>query len=122
MVRKLSQDNPVAGARTLKLYLILTRCAARRATVTYPVLAEQLHTITPAVGSYLGPVADYCETNGLPQLVCLAVSSTTGEPGDAYPDSWETLYRDREKVYQCDWLDLEPPTVEQLSETYGAQR
>ena len=102
--------------RALKTYLILIGHATRRETTTYGDLAAKLGDNVPPmfVGSYLDPIAQYCERNGLPRLTVLAVGQGSGVPGEGYPGPRESIDADRERVYQYDWYDLIPPTIAEL--------
>ena len=100
--------------KTLKTYLILVGCAARRETITYGMTAERIKVAEIGMNVYLNRIHRYCEKNGLPLLTVLAVSVVTGEVGNGYPGPRELIYRDRERVYEFDWLEISPPTLEEL--------
>ena len=53
------------------------------------------------------------KANNLPNLTSIVVNKDTGEPGDSYVPR-ETLYGDRERVYDFPWLDYAPPTIQEL--------
>lgn len=111
-------DDPTGWGRTLKAYLILVGHATRRETTSYGVLGEKINEIPVNVGNHLRPIFNYCERNGLPRLTVVAVSVTTGEPGGGYPGPQESIYTDRERVYDYDWLELIPPMVDELRESW----
>ena len=64
--------------KTLKTYLILVGCAARRETITYGMTAERIKVAEIGMHVYLNRIHRYCEKNGLPLLTVLAVSVMTG--------------------------------------------
>ena len=101
--------------RAVKTYLMLIGMATRRETTTYSHIASQTGNIaSQAVGGLcLDPIAVYCRTNGFPSLTSIVVNKNTGEPGGSYV-SVHSVYRDREAVYDFDWLDYAPPTIEDL--------
>ena len=112
-------DDPTGWARTLKAYLILVGHATRRETTTYGVLGEQIDEIPLNVSNHLRPLFNYCENNSLPRLVVLVVSGTSGEPGDGYPGPRESINVDREAAYNYDWLELVPPSVDELTNSWN---
>ena len=108
-------DQPSGTGRTLKAYLVLIGHASRRETITYGALRKKIDETPPNVRNHLRLIFDYCERNHLPRLVTLVVSETSGEPGDDYPGPTESTYVDREAVYAYDWLELIPPTIDELA-------
>ena len=114
MERDLSSSS---WGKTLKTYLILVGCATRRETITYGMIAKRIKVAEIGMNVYLNRIHRYCEKNGLQPLTVLAVSVMTGEVGDGYPGPQEYIYRDRERVYEFDWLEISPPTLEELRNT-----
>ena len=108
-------DHPSGTGRTLKAYLVLVGHAARRETITYGAFGRKIDETQPDVRNHLRLIFDYCEINHLPRLVTLVVSGTSGEPGDDYTGPTESIYVDREAVYAYNWLELVPPTINELS-------
>ena len=88
--------------------------AARRQTTTYGDIAEEIKVAARAAGGLcLDPILCYCEATKLPNLASIVVNRITGEPEDNYRQR-ESLYRDRECVYEFPWLDYAPPTIDEL--------
>ena len=108
-------DAPSGSGRTLKAYLVLVGHAGRRETITYGTLGRKIEETPKKVKAHLRLIFDYCERNRLPRLVTLVITETSGEPGDHYPGPKDSIYVDREAVYTYDWLELVPPTVDELS-------
>ena len=115
MVKYFYEESSEA-ARSLQVWLILIGNAERRETSTYGSIGDRIGTPPVAVGRFLNRIYYYCEENCLPRLSVLVVNQSTGEPGDGYPGSRDSLYADREAVYDYDWISLFPPTLEQLVE------
>ena len=108
-------DDPSGSGRTVKAYLVLVGHAVRRETITYGALKRKIDETPPNVRNHLKLIFDYCEKNKLPRLVTLVVLRKSGEPGDDYSGPTESIYVDREAVYAYDWLELVPPTINELS-------
>ena len=117
MTVKFNQLSDPWWGKALQTYLILIGHATRRETTTYLKLAEQLGEDSRAINGFLKPLYDYCGRNRLPRLNVIAVSGVTGEPGLSYPGPRESIYTEREAVYNHDWLADVPPTIEQLMES-----
>ena len=114
MVRRFSDDSS-GGAKSLKLYLILVGHATHAETTTYKALGEKIGAIPRKVGYYLDPVAKYCRSQRLPWLTSLVVNKDTGKPGGGYLGPTDSITQDRESVFSYDWLDIVPPTVDDLT-------
>ena len=100
--------------KVVKTYLILVGMATRRETTRYGYIAEETGVATQAVGGLcLDPIYQFCQENNFPDLTAIVVRRDTGEPGEGYLNR-ETLYRDRERVYDFPWMDYAPPTIEGL--------
>lgn len=108
-------NHPSGTGRTLKAYLVLVGHAARRETITYGALRRKLKETPPNLTNHLRLIFDYCERNRLPRLVTLVVSGMSGEPSYDYPGPRDSIYVDREEVYAYDWLELVPPTINELA-------
>ena len=112
MAEKLLDSGP--KGKVVKTYLILVGMATRRQTTRYGYLADETGVATRAVGGLcLDPIYQFCQENGFPDLTCIVVRQDTGEPGYSHV-GMESLYRNRERVYDFPWLDFAPPTMSQL--------
>ena len=76
--------------------------------------AEKIKVAEIGMNVYLNRINCYCKKNEFPPLSVLAVSVVTGEVGDEYPGPREFIYRDPQRVYEFDWLEISPPTLEEL--------
>jgi len=68
----------------------------------------------------LGHVAFYCIRHKLPPLTTLVVNEKTGLPGEGIPV--EDILSQREKVFNCPWFEVVPPSPEGLKEAVEAGR
>lgn len=68
------------------------------------------------IGQLLGPIAAYCEREGLPVLNTLAVGKDTGVPSNG------TFGKDtnveRERVFQHPWFEVYPPSAGNFAEAF----
>ena len=104
--------------KALKTYLILIGVAANRGTIRYKAIVDALgfSSTTPGyrAAEYLRRIYyGFTVKNGLPDLTTIVVNAENGEPGGDQvhgPD----LYRERERVYDLNWTDWMPPTLEEL--------
>jgi hypothetical protein len=99
--------------------LILIGQAAERKTLTYEMLSEMLGFERGAgvLSQTLGHIMFWCTQNGLPALTTLVVGKGSGTPGDGLT-SVEDREAAREQVFEFDWYDLVPPSVEDLDAAY----
>ena len=112
MAETLLDSDPLG--KVVKTYLILVGMATRRQTIPYNYIAQETRVAARAVGGLcLDPISLYCQANNFPNLTSIVVNKETGEPGNSYVPR-ETLYRDRERVYDFPWLDYAPPTFQEL--------
>ena len=112
---------PDRFGKTLKAYMILVHCALGRQTVPYGELGEAIDEIPVNVGNpHLDRLAAYCVQHGLPSLVTLVVNKTTGQPGEGLELETGDIYRDRELVYDFNWLDYAPPSIQDLIDAWYA--
>lgn len=104
--------------KALKTYLMLIGVAANRGTIRYKTIVDALgfpsNTPGRRAAEYLRRIYHgFTVKHGLPDLTTIVVAAETGEPrGDTVhgPD----LYQERERVYDLDWTDCMPPTLEEL--------
>lgn len=113
MVRRFSDDAFGVG-KALKLYLILIGHATHREETTYQALGDKIGVIPVRVGYYLDLIAKYCQRQRLPWLTILVLNKETGKPGEGYLGPKDTISQDRELVFNYDWLEIVPPTIDDL--------
>jgi alkylated DNA nucleotide flippase Atl1 len=107
-----------APTRALQCYQILLGLAHERKTITYGQLAGIIGFEGPtALARILGHIMFWCSDNNLPHLTVLVVNQTTGLPGDGLSRSSD-LNADREKVFNFNWYNLLPPSVDELETAY----
>lgn len=116
---KLYSEARKRNLRAIQIFGILVASAQRRETLTYSGLADMLGFAGSGVfAQTLELLLKWCANNGLPPLTVLVVNSGTGLPGDGFHSS-DDLHRARERVFSYNWLDLIPPTVEELDALKG---
>jgi putative restriction endonuclease len=98
--------------RAYNAWPILIDCAAQRKTITYSDLTNKLNLHWRAASHLLGVIQSYCLSERLPPLTILAVSSTTGEPGEGFI-AWDVddLQAGLEQVYDFNWSNIQNPFV-----------
>ena len=102
----------VAAARG---YLILIMTAARRETISYRQFAYRLGIAPQSVNATLRLIHRFCADRGLPSITALVLTQT-GEPGEDHPATGTTQL-DRDRVYEANWIDHEPPRAKDLWDT-----
>lgn len=111
-------ENSTNPNRALQMFLLLAGAARERKTLTYIQIAHAIgYKGAGVLGRPLGHIAYWCLENGLPPLTVLAVNEKTGLPGDEYIGPGD-LHADRERVFAFDWVDLIPPTAEELKAAF----
>lgn len=111
---------PDRWGKTLKAYMILVHLASDRQTIRYGQLGDEIDEIAVNVGDpHLNRIEAYCVQNRLPNLVTLVVNQTTGQPGEGIELETGDIYKEREEVYDFNWLDIAPPTIEDLMYAWG---
>lgn len=104
--------------RALQVYLVLIGAAHNRQILTYKVLADKLGFKGAGVfNKILGHIMYWCQENDLPALTALVVNQETGMPGDGLL-SVSDANSAREKVYQRNWYEIVPPSVDDLEAAY----
>lgn len=107
--------------RALQAWVILIGMAKRRESTTYELLSEKMFG-RPAAGvlaRILGHVAFFCQDHALPPLTVIVVNKGTGIPGTSIPIDLSEAAELREKVYQEDWYDIVPPSLDDLAAAYS---
>ncbi|OQX24143.1 MAG: hypothetical protein BWK80_22330 [Desulfobacteraceae bacterium IS3] len=92
------------------LWSLLVKAAQSGEKKTYGELAPLIDTIPLRVGWALDPIQHYCLDNKLPPLNALAISKTTGLPGDGFI-AWDidTLDEAYPLIFSFDWSSIPNP-------------
>lgn len=116
MARRKFDQNATLEARALQAWIILLGAATRRETVRYGDLAHQMFHSQALrnMGRILGHIAAYCAENRHPDLNCIVVNRK-GRAGEGIPRDSDRL---REKVYDYDWYDYIPPSMDELKQAF----
>ncbi|WP_081652020.1 MULTISPECIES: HNH endonuclease [Aurantimonas] len=94
--------------RAGRLWLILVRTAKAETSVTYKQAADEIGIHWRPMAYVLGPIQDYCQSEGYPRLTALVHNKASGVQGGGYlgvPGDQTDL----EEIYQFDWDNLENP-------------
>jgi hypothetical protein len=86
----------------MQFWSVLVLAARNQQLLSYTTLEELTGIPRQAMGSFLGPIAAYCERQKLPQITSIVVSQETGVPGEFYPGANAATDQVRSFVY--DWL------------------
>lgn len=73
------------------------------------------------LGPMLEPVARFCNENDLPPLTAIVVNAETGLAGEGIPIE-QDLNEAKEQVFQFDWYDIFPPTIEELEQVITTKK
>ena len=116
-----SSTNP---ARAVQAWQILVGKAMNRQTITYEGLSLLMygHKAAGVLADQLGHIAFYCIQNDLPPLTSIVVGKGRGTPGKDIPVDLATIDDERERVYQCDWYNIYPPSEDALKATKAAYK
>ena len=116
-----SSPNP---KRAVQAWQILVGLAMNRKTITYKELSRLMYQ-KPAPGvldRILGHVAFCCDDNGFPALTSIVVGKGRGTPGKDIPVNLRHIDEYREEVYDFDWYNIFPPSVEELKKAFDAHQ
>ncbi|WP_292024249.1 MULTISPECIES: hypothetical protein [unclassified Brevundimonas] len=120
MNAKLFSEIRTRPARALQVYQVLIGLAYNRQTMTYGQVAKILEYEGAGVfAGILDHIKHWCDQERHPALTTLIVNQTTGLPGEGFSTSTD-LHAGREAVFGCNWFDIVPPTMEELSAAYIA--
>ncbi|CAC9614933.1 hypothetical protein [uncultured Gammaproteobacteria bacterium] len=101
--------------RSTQIWTLLVSAALSRKTYTYGDVAGILGFKGAGVMTqFLDPIMKLCENSEYPPLTVLVVNQETGLHGEGL--SIEKVNSDREKVFNFDWFDIEPPQIENFKE------
>lgn len=110
-------DAPTTRTRAIQIYQILVGAAHRREILTYQILAKLIgYKGAGVLDRQLGHLMYWCSQNNLPPLTVLVVNKSTGLPGWGLVEAVD-LNSDRERVFNFNWYELVPPTVENLPDS-----
>lgn len=101
--------------RAIQAWQFLIGKAMNRQIVRYKELQEVMgYPTSNPLASILECLLRYCDEHKLPPLTILVVNQS-GIPGAGFPvDSLEDYHKQREKVFEYDWFNLFPPSIEDL--------
>jgi hypothetical protein len=105
--------------RALQAYLVLIGLAWNRQTITYGEISEYQMEFGHGgiLSGPLGCIMGWCHEQGLPALTVLVVNDKTGIPGDGLVTvEGENFPAAQQKVFQCNWFSLFPPSISELEE------
>jgi len=108
-----------SAIRALQAWQYLIAKASNRQLVRYTELAEMMgYTDSRPLPKILGCIMCYCSQQNLPPLTIIVVSKE-GIPGEGFTDAKpEEFHRKREAVFDFNWYDVFPPTVEELHQAF----
>ena len=111
-------------ARAVQAWQILVGKAMNRQTITYLELSQLMYHKDAAgvLDQILGHIAFYCIDNELPPLTSIVVGKGRGTPGEDIPVDVSQIDTQREKVYECDWYDVYPPSKSDLKSVFDRHR
>lgn len=104
-----------SAIRALQAWQYLIGKANNRQIVRYDELRILMGYANCNPLSYiLGCIMFYCEQNDLPPLTIIVVN-TSGVPGEGFTaETRKNYHQSREKVFNYDWFEIVPPSVEQF--------
>jgi hypothetical protein len=103
------------AARAQQTFLFLREKARNRQIVTYKLVGDHMgYHGAGVLAQTLDVVQTWCEEDGHPPITALVVNKTTGAPGVGFRGG-RHIDQIREEVFQYDWHDIVPPTIEELS-------
>jgi hypothetical protein len=117
--------NPTSShpERALQAWIILVSTAKNRQTITYLGLSRLMYGKDAAgvLDKILGHIAYFCEyyePDSLPPLTSIVVGKYRGTPGKDIPVDMREIDQRKEEVYEYDWYNVYPPTVEELAKAF----
>jgi len=122
-MKRLFNPSSPHPARAVQAWQILVGMAMRRQTTTYEGLSSLMYKkkAQGVLDKILGHIAFYCADNNLPGLTSIVVGKGRGTPGHDIPIDISVIDKVREKVYECDWYDIYPPSEAELLTSYEKQ-
>ena len=109
--------------RAVQVWHVLVSVARQRRMLTFAELSVTEMGFTPGPGEgggtaiFLRLIERYCAVEGLPHLTRIVVSQNSGRPSEGTPE--EVRAEDPTTVFDYDWLDVIPPTVQDFEEVDG---
>lgn len=91
----------------------LAERAASGETIAYSRLEDDIgwREARQAIRPVLDLIADYCQSEGLPDITILVVSKRTGRPSYT---TVEDVDKETQRVLAVEWLKVPPPSAEAL--------
>lgn len=122
-MKNIVRFNPTSKepTRAVQAWQILVGMAKNRQTVTYEGLSTLMFGEKAAgvLSGILGHIAFYCKEHELPPLTSIVVGKGRGTPGDEIPINLSEIDMQRERVYECNWFDIYPPSEQALAESHA---
>jgi hypothetical protein len=104
--------------RSLQLWPLLIFAARNQKILSYKVIEQLTGIPRQGIGSFLGPIQDYCKRRNLPPLTAVVVNELTGLPGHGFTESRSNVLAEQSRVFVFDWLAQGAPTERDLQETH----
>jgi hypothetical protein len=90
--------------RAVQFWSVLVLAARSQQLLSYTNLSELTGIPREALGTFLGPIAAYCDLHKVPQITSIVVSHETGLPGEFYPNPVQQVSQDQARSFVYDWL------------------
>lgn len=100
--------------RASQLWAVLALAATNRQVLTYQLVSQLTGIPRPAIGGFLDPIQNYCQSKGIPPLTSIVVSGKTGIPGEGFIAE-KDIPRAQTETFEFNWLKWGCPKVEKLS-------
>ncbi len=107
--------------RGAQVWSVLALAARNRQLLTYDLLSNLIGVPRQGLANVLDQVQRYCMQNDLPPLTILVVNKDTGLPGDGFV-AVEDIAKNREPVFEYDWLTHGAPSPDQLAAAVAQAR
>jgi hypothetical protein len=104
--------------RASQCWPILISKAKSQSTLTYGDLADLIGFYPNLLCDILGHIFSFCKKNDLPPLNSIVVGKSTGIPGEGAALKAEQVPAIQIEVFDFDWFDIIPPTIEELKEAF----
>jgi len=115
-----AQPGEKSAWRAVQTWQILVCRASLHHIITYGELAELLgYTDARPLAVILGHILYYCQQHDLPPLTSLVVNQETGLPGAGIGMEAESIPAKHMKVFQYNWFEVVPPSMEDLRLAYA---
>jgi putative restriction endonuclease len=96
--------------RAAQLWSLLILAARNQQILSYGMIEHLTGLPMRALGKRLHPIQEYCRENGLPPLTSIAVTETSGVPGEGFTGApIEEVFRAQARVFVFDWFNHRIP-------------